>query len=114
MDTDSSSAEDGNVSHSNPKMAKKKREWQKCQKELSLLLQGSDTDDEHQDIENSDSLPGTPSSGGSDDEHSFISDSVPGTSERFDFDTDVDYWSTDSDNEPNNDAEVTSSFEDDL
>jgi len=37
---------------------------------------------------------------------SVISDSVPGTSDSFD--TDVDYWSADSEKEPNSEAEVTS------
>lgn len=43
---------------------------------------------------------------------SLMSDSVLGTSDDFDFDTDVDYCSTDSEQEPN-EAEVTS-FEDKL
>lgn len=52
-------------------------------------------------------MPGTP--------RSLTSDSVPETSHGFDFDTDVDCLSTDSEYEPNDDeAEVISSLEDDL
>ncbi len=47
----------------------------------------------------SDGVPGTPDS--------LMSDSVLGTSDDFDFDTDVDYCSTDSEQEPN-ETEVTS------
>ncbi len=100
-------------------MALRMREWRKRQRELNQLLCYSDSDDELCGIKkkcdrapgtlnscSSDNVPGTP--------HSFISDTVPGTSNIFDFDTDVDYWSTDSEKEPNDEAEVTSSFEDDL
>ena len=93
------------------------REWRKCQRDMDEFL-CYDSKDEHQSIDiNSDvvaesqssccSVPGTP--------HSLTSDSVPQTSHGFDFDTDVDYLSTDSEYEPNDDeAEVNSSLEDDL
>lgn len=88
------------------------RQWRKCQRELDQLLRYSDSDEE------GNSVPGTPSSCSSDGDgvprtpDSLISDGVLGTSDDFDFDTDVDYCSTDSEQEPN-EAEVTS-FEDEL
>ncbi len=91
------------------------RQWRKRQRELDQLLCYSGSDEEG--IENncnsvsgtqssfsSDGVPGTPDS--------LMSDSVLGTSDDFDFDTDVDYCSTDSEQEPN-ETEVTS-FEDEL
>ncbi|KAF4114378.1 hypothetical protein G5714_004601 [Onychostoma macrolepis] len=91
------------------------RQWRKRQRELDQLLCYSGSDEEG--IENngnsvsgtqssfsSDGVPGTPDS--------LMSDGVLGTSDDFDFDTDVDYCSTDSEQEPN-ETEVTS-FEDEL
>ncbi len=106
-------------SHQCLQMALRMREWLKRQRELNQLLCYSDSDDGNCGIKKKcDRAPGTLNSCSSDNvpgiPHSFISDTVPGTSDIFDFDTDVDYWSTDSEKKPNDEAEVTSSFEDDL
>jgi len=90
------------------------RQWRKRQRELDQLLCYSDSDEEA--VENiSNSVPGTPScssDGVPRTPDSVMSDSVLGASNDFDFDTDVDYCSTDSEQEPK-EAEVTS-FEDEL
>ncbi|KAI2645238.1 Cell cycle checkpoint protein RAD17 [Labeo rohita] len=89
------------------------RQWRKRKRELDQLLCYSDSDEEG--IENnSNSVPGTSScsSDGVPRTPDSLSDSVLGASDDFDFDTDLDYSSTDSEQEPN-EAEVTS-FEDEL
>jgi len=90
------------------------RQWRKRQRELDQLLCYSDSDEEA--VEKiSNSVPGTPScssDGVPRTPDSVMSDSVLGASNDFDFDTDVDYCSTDSEQEPK-EAEVTS-FEDEL
>lgn len=92
------------------------REWRKRKRELDQLLHYSDSD-EQEDIENNGNrVPGTPSSCSSDNvpgtPDRLMSDSALGTSDNFDFDTDMDYCSTDLEQEPN-EAEVIS-FEDEL
>lgn len=86
------------------------RQWRKRKRELDQLLRYSDSDEE------GNSVPGTPSICISDGvprtQDSLISDSVLGTSDDFDFDTEVDYCFTDSEQEPN-EIEVTG-FEDEL
>ena len=91
-------------------MSLRLRQWRKRQRELDELLCFSDDEPEH--ISNS--VPGTPSHCSSDyvpgdETPDSLSNSVPGTSDDFDCETDVDYWSADSEQEP----EVTS-FEDEL
>ena len=76
------------------------REWRKRKRELDKLLHYSDSD-EQEDIENNcNCVPVTPSSCSSDNvpgtPDSLMSDSALGTSDNFDFDTDMDYCSTDS------------------
>ena len=82
-------------------MAMKMREWQKHQRDMDELL-SYDSEDGHQSIyinidvvagsqSSCSSVPGTP--------RSLTSDSVSETSHGFDFDTDVDCLSTDSEYE---------------
>ena len=85
------------------------REWRKRQRSLEEYLCESESDIllglENPD---SDDMPGTPNSSNS--------DSNPGISDGFDFDTDTDikYWFTDSENEINDDVKVAVSFEEEL
>ncbi|XP_013861902.1 uncharacterized protein LOC106516213 [Austrofundulus limnaeus] len=88
-------------------MAVRMREWRKRKTDLSLLLRYSDSEEDPQNIDmNRNSMPVTQNCSDSDD--------VIGVSDSFDCDTGMGYWSTDSEEETNDDAEVTSSFEDDL
>ena len=90
-------------------MAAYMREWRKRQRSLEEYLRESESDIllglENPD---SDDMPGTPNSSNS--------DSNPGISDGFDFDTDTDikYWFTDSENEINDDVKVAVSFEEEL
>lgn len=86
---------------------------------MDVLLQDSESDDVP-GIENSDSAatPGT-SSVNSDIipgtlDSSFNSDSIPGILDSLDFDTDIEYCSTDSENELNDTVEEAVSFEEEL
>lgn len=91
-------------------------EWRKRQRDMDELLH-RDSDNGHQRTDdNSDvvagnrstcsSVPGTP--------HGLTTDSVPETAHGLDFDTDVDYFSTDSEFEQIDDEAEVISLQDDL
>lgn len=89
-------------------MAAYMRLWRLRKKGMDHLLQDSDSDDNLPVIANtseSDNAPGTPDSD---------SDNVAGTTNTFDFNTDVDHGSTDSEEELDDEAEVQVNFEEDL
>lgn len=84
------------------------RKWRKRKRELDQLLQFSESSDDQGSVKDSVSLTSAPSSvsGSVPGTSSLVSD--PGTPDQFDFETDVDCWSSDSDTEEGVDSESTS------